>query len=221
MPKITIVGNVHSQINVYLEKIKKFPRTIQIGDMGVGFPGVFLPHLGIDHQWFRGNHDWPEKCRQHPDYLGDYGYLPEDRLFWVAGAASIDRESRIRGLSWWEDEQLSYQDLKEVIDEYERVKPEFVLSHEAPRRAGANLLYDLIGPYFAAKGGCLESRTSIALQAMFEIHQPREWVFGHYHVDKTFFVQGARTKFTCVGAGPGVVHTYDLETGNGKERKEA
>lgn len=195
-------------------------RSIQIGDMGLGFAGVGLPAPGqpaIDttHKFFRGNHDQPGKCRAHKNYLGDYGYLEEDRIFWCAGALSIDREYRIEGQTWWADEELSYKELEKVIDLYLQSKPRFVLSHEAPAKAGAVLLYDLVGPYFMAKGGCLNSRTAQALEAMLILHQPEKWVFGHYHVDKKFYVPGFDTEFICIG---GIMnsgeqpHTYELET---------
>ena len=146
------------------------------------------------------------KCRENKNYLGDYGYLPEDRLFWLAGAFSIDKDYRIPGISWWEDEELSYSELETAIALYAEKKPEYVLSHECPARAGRALLDGLMGPYFSAKGDCCTSRTSQALQAMFEIHQPKEWVFGHYHVDKQFKLAGSDTLFTCVAE----LSTYEL-----------
>ena len=65
-----------------------------------------------------------------------------------------------------------------------------------------------MGTYFSAKQECCTSRTSQTLQSMLEFHQPEEWVFGHYHVDKTFFLQGCRTKFTCVAE----LSQYELKT---------
>jgi hypothetical protein len=90
-----------------------------------------------------------------------------------------------------------------------------MLSHEAPAKAAEVLLYNLEGPYFAAKGGCVNSRTAQALMHMLDQHQPEKWVFGHYHVDKTFYVPGFKTEFICVG---GIMndneqpHTYELDT---------
>lgn len=221
---ITIIGDVHGRTKTYQKWLRnnldETQRSIQIGDVGLGFAGVGLPApgqpiLGLNHKFFRGNHDDPKRCREHPNYLGDYGYLEADSIFWVAGAWSIDRDMRIEGRSWWRDEELSYEELGKVIDLYLKVRPRFVLSHEAPASAARVLLYDLSGAYFTEKGMCQHSRTSQALESMFQFHQPEKWIFGHYHVDKKFTVPGKSTEFICVG---GIMndneqpHIYELDT---------
>lgn len=215
---ITIVGDVHGFTKTYQKYIRRLPegqRSVQIGDMGLGFEGVGLHDMGSEHKFFRGNHDSPAKCKEHPNYYGDYGYAAADRIFHVAGAWSIDRAWRVEGRTWWADEELSYQELGDVIDIYRLLKPRFVLSHEAPAKAANVLLSNLLGPYFLAKGECANSRTAQALQSMLEFHAPEKWIFGHYHVDKTFRVPGFDTEFICLG---GMMHhgeqphTYKLET---------
>jgi hypothetical protein len=52
----------------------------------IGRPGVVLPELPPEHKFLRGNHDDPKLCGKHPNYLGEYGYLPDDELFFVSGA---------------------------------------------------------------------------------------------------------------------------------------
>jgi hypothetical protein len=208
---IVLIGDVHGKTGTYQKMIRRMPpgqRTIQLGDMGIGFPYAGLHKMPDEHKWFRGNHDNPEKCRLNYNYLGDFGYLPEDRLFWLAGAFSIDRAWRVQGETFWIDEELSFEELGKAVHLYNQVKPEFVISHEAPARAGRALLDDLMGPYFSAKQECCNSRTSQALQIMLEAHQPKEWVFGHYHVNKTFQVSQIETKFTCVAE----LSTYELNT---------
>ena len=214
---IKIIGDVHGKTGDYKRLVRSMPagqRSIQIGDMGVGFSGVVVHDMSMDHRWFRGNHDNPEKCRKHPNYLGDYGFLLEDNLFWLAGAYSIDRMLRISGISWWPDEELSHAELDAAIKLYEQAKPKYVLSHEAPAKIAKVLLMGLTGSYFGAKMECTMSRTAEALQAMFEIHQPKEWVFGHYHVDKQ--IEWDRTLFTCVAE----LSTYDLRTDEQNDRQE-
>ena len=221
---ITVIGDIHGWTKTYQKWIQNnlapAQRSIQIGDMGLGFAGVGLPAPGMppftgDHKFFRGNHDSPEKCRAHKNYLGDFGYLPDDKIFYLAGAFSIDRIYRTEGVSWWRDEELSYEELNKAVDLYAEVKPRFVLSHETPEKAAKFLLYDLQGPYFAAKLDCAGSRTSQALQVMLNIHQPEKWIFGHYHVDKHFYLPHMDTEFICLG---GIMndgeqpHTYELET---------
>jgi len=106
---ILIIGDIHGYTKTYQKFLKTLnpdQRTIQVGDMGLGFSRVGLPPLPDVHKFFRGNHDSPEKCRAHKNYLGDFGYLLEDNLFWLAGAFSIDRAWRVQGVSYWIDEEL-------------------------------------------------------------------------------------------------------------------
>jgi predicted phosphohydrolase len=217
MGNIIIIGDVHGFTKTYQKYIQRLPagqRTIQVGDMGLGFSGVGLHKMPDEHKFLRGNHDSPEKCQAQPNYIGEYGYVEDQNIFYVSGAWSIDRYMRTEGVSWWANEELSYEQLSQAIELYAKTKPKFVVSHEAPSKAAGVLLYNLVGPYFAAKGECANSRTANALQLMLETHQPEEWVFGHYHVDKSFHVPGASTKFTCVGGmmqGGEQPHTYTLE----------
>lgn len=220
---ILIVGDVHGFTQTYTKFLERLPegqRTIQVGDMGLGFAGVGLSrNIPATAKFFRGNHDEPTKCRAHSAYLGDYGFDPDTSIFHVAGAWSIDRAYRVEGKTWWADEELSYAELDKVVELYAQSKPRFVLSHECPSKTSGVMLASLMGPYFAAKGECSQSRTAQALQIMLDHHQPEEWVFGHYHLDKTFYTPGYSTKFTCVGGQMqlgDVPHWYEL-----KLRKEA
>ena len=55
---ITIIGDVHGKTQQYQKMLRQRfegKRTIQIGDMGLGFKGVGLHEMSMDHRWFRGN----------------------------------------------------------------------------------------------------------------------------------------------------------------------
>lgn len=208
--KLVCIGDVHGKTHIYQKMLRqKYQgvRSVQLGDMGIGFKGVGLHEMEMNHRWFRGNHDWPEKCRANTNYLGDFGGEPDTGLFWVAGAQSIDRQFRIEGVTWWPDEEMSYDELGRVFDLYRQVKPRVMLSHETPNKAGEVLLRDLMGGYFFAKAGCIRSRTAQALQNMLDEHQPEIWCHGHYHVDKEYTVPGYATKFVCIAE----LGTYEVE----------
>jgi len=84
-----LIGDIHGRINEYLKLLASLPprsNSIALGDIYLGRPGVHLPELPPEHKFLRGNHDDPALCREHPNYLGDYGYLPDDDLFFVNGA---------------------------------------------------------------------------------------------------------------------------------------
>lgn len=212
----TFVGDVHGKTEGLVKKIRasEGEKFFQIGDMGLGFKGVLLPHFERDRLLFiRGNHDSPSFCRAHPNYAGDYGYLEDEKLFFLGGAWSIDWKWRTEGISWWVDEELSHDELAAAIHVYTRSKPEIVVTHEAPTRAAeilinqmtlrvtnpenpTSVLHDPSYSYYKAKLGCVNTRTSQALQQMLDNWGPKHWVFGHYHVRMDFELQGC--KFHCV-----------------------
>ena len=205
--KISFIGDVHGKTNQYQKMLRRRfagQRTFQLGDMGVGFGRGEAGGLHVDimnsgdHKWIRGNHDNPELCQRLTDrgYAGDVGYWPEDKLFFLGGAYSIDHAWRIPGKSWWAAEELSYPELAKAIDFYTQVKPEIVATHECPSRISEYMLQVVIPGFRNEKLECVGSRTAAALQQMLDAHQPKEWVFGHYHVTKSFQVKD--TKFTCI-----------------------
>jgi len=198
---------VHGMTDRYQKMLRqKFAgqRTFQVGDMGFGFKNVPGLHKDImsngNHKFIRGNHDSPAECRKWEWYAGDYGYSQEDKFFWLGGAYSIDYMWRVPGRTWWVDEELSSEELQKAYDLYVASKPEVVATHEAPSEIAR---YTLHVACRMEKISCVYSRTSQALQKMFDAWQPKEWIFGHYHVN-TFTVVPANeyrksaTKFTCV-----------------------
>lgn len=204
---ITIIGDVHGKWTEYSRLLSKISGpTIQIGDMGVGFSGRTAEMVpgGPQNSWFRGNHDNPVESRASKNYLGDYGYTQPDSLFWAAGGYSIDRAWRTPMVSWWPDEELSWQELDAALDLYIKVKPRFVISHEAPSSA-ATWLLTFVAPGFRPEK-IVTTRTGQAMERMLDFHKPEKWIFGHYHIDKTFDFHGV--KFKCLNE----LSTYDLET---------
>lgn len=216
------IGDCHGRTDALTQLLwsKEFigKLAFQLGDMGIGFEGVRLREFPRKHfLWIRGNHDHPACCREHPNYAGDFGYLEDEKLFFLGGAWSIDAKWRTPGVSWWEDEELSYKELDEAYQLYVQVKPRIVATHEAPSKAAWSMLASLTGniahhdycptdqsvrvkgdeyEYYKQKLGCVNTRTSQVLQRMFEEWQPRYWYFGHYHMTRTF--QIGRTEFTCL-----------------------
>lgn len=147
--------------------------SLQLGDMGVWDQGDVdkLIHLR-GHYWFRGNHDNPDMCRRHPGYLSDWGF--REGIFWMGGGFSIDWTGRHVGNNFWDDEELSYRELLQIIEIFADTKPQIMISHECP-----TVIKDaaLTNQYKRKYG----SRTEMALQTMWECHQPELWVFGHHH----------------------------------------
>lgn len=194
------IGDVHGKFTPYKKIIETADKSIQVGDMGVGFvnpitntirPGAPFDAMSRgDHRFIRGNHDNPEVCKTHPYWIAD-GTM-KDNVFCVGGAFSIDRAWRTEFIDWWANEELSYSEWMKVFDIYENIKPEIVCTHDAPR----DLVLNVLGPFNRIKVD-KPSSTVNALQTMLEIHAPKLWITGHWHIDVDINWNGMR--YICVG----------------------
>lgn len=210
-----ICGDIHGKVKEFQQLIANHdPNTliIQVGDVGFGFRTI--PIFPDNVKLIRGNHDSPEAAREHPNYLGDFGYWPEHKLFYMGGAWSIDYAWRQEWNNqnwprkvWWEDEELSQPELDAALELYKKTKPEIMISHEAPASIvpqvlirsdltfkEGDLMYNskFVRP---EKLECIKTRTSETLQRMLDTWRPRWWVFGHYHISK--MIDTGSTLFKC------------------------
>lgn len=197
--KTRIIGDIHGQFYDYQVAAMGAERSIQVGDFGIGFHGDYW-HDKVDywfkenpqHRFIRGNHDDPDRCKTISGYIDDG--LVEDGVMYVGGAWSIDHAWRTPGINWWENEELSYEELEKMIDIYSQVKPRVMITHDCPARVSYQL-FILTGR--AMGTDFIPTRTSSAFQAMFEIHEPELWLFGHWHDTKTKDI--GNTTFMCLG----------------------
>lgn len=168
------IGDMHGCFGQYREIIDSNTDSIQVGDMGIFTESD--SHAIVtsqNHKFIRGNHDNPEMCRRHSNYLGEFGYIKNIELFWVSGASSIDAGGRLIGYDWWDDEELNYGQLESAVAQFADYKPRIVVTHTCP-----NSIKDLI---VAGDKRKFVNRTEYALQVMLESHSPDIWIFGHYH----------------------------------------
>ncbi len=175
-------GNRNDNMTKYVALTKEVDASIQVGDFGAGFTP--LPQLDINNRFIRGNHDDPAICAASPNWIPDG--TSEGDTFFVGGAYSIDKDDRTIGIDWWEDEEISWGRLNEIIDDYARIKPRGMVTHDCPRSIAHSLWKHIL----------ISSRTANALEAMLNIHQPEIWIFGHYHSSVRETING--TKFICL-----------------------
>jgi hypothetical protein len=213
---LRIIGDVHAQVTPddlytarsrpYLEIIADAPYSVQVGDMGDGETyQQLLAHVDAGrHRFFPGNHDHYDRLPPHS--LGDFGAVQWGVVdfFFARGAASADRDKLVRRgrelgkTLWFEQEELSDEQMRAAEEEYLRARPRIMLSHDAPagiarfawqhaRRTGAPTPAAVFRP----------TRTNDFLARLLELHSPRLWVFGHHHRDWRY--REGETLFVCVG----------------------
>lgn len=177
------IGDVHGEYEKYWEIVDSCPESIQVGDMGAGFRK--LPKVPLTHRFIRGNHDSPEVCKKSLNWIPD-GFH-ENGLMAVGGAWSIDWRTRIVGVSWWVEEELTIREFSGIIDKYENVRPEVMVTHDCPTIVASQLV---------SLHQQDSSRTRQAFDTMFEIHKPKLWIFGHHHMNARGIVRD--TEFICL-----------------------
>lgn len=190
-----IISDIHGKYTQYLNLTKNQSLTIQLGDLGFDYNPI--NHLNPnEHKRIGGNHDNYTKVNDEFIYmnsghwLGDYGMF--NNIFFLRGAKSIDKAYRIEGKSWWKDEELSYTQLYNSIEVYQSNKPEIVITHDCPA-----FLCDQVSNIRTFDGVLLKpSSTAHLLERLFTIHQPKLWIFGHYHKRWNTEIKG--TYFQCL-----------------------
>mgnify|MGYP006921280932 CR=1 FL=1 len=199
MPKkcVRIIGDIHGRKSDYLNFANAAEYSIQIGDLD--FTYEHLMSMDVNrHKWIGGNHDNYELYYDEPHALGDFGpisFLPNS--FFLRGGFSIDWRNRVPGVSWWDKEELSFQELEKAVEAYNKAKPDILIAHECPLSL-VPLITD--GRVTMAYGypAVLETRTNRALERMLERHRPKLFIFGHFHRDIDMTIDG--TRFICLTA---------------------
>lgn len=202
------IGDIHGTYNKneYYHLTETCDKSIQVGDLGLGFsPGddqsMFDEIDRSKHFFIRGNHDNPEVCERQSNHI-ESGHSDDHGIFFLNGGWSIDGPGcpwcpsygnsgmlprRTDGINWWSNEEHEQSELDAFIEEYKDCKPRIIVSHEGPRTATVNM-FNPTGEW--------NSRTAIALEDMYQAHQPDLWIFGHWHKRKDLTID--KTRFICL-----------------------
>ncbi len=216
IPTLRVIGDVHGQVDAenlftrdaptYLEIISDAQYSVQVGDMGDAetYAQLISSVDAARHRFVPGNHEAYDRLPPHS--LGDFGAVSLGGVdfFFVRGAWSSDRETLLRlGQEagrpvWFPEEELTNEKMHAAEQEYSRVRPHIMLSHDAPTSI-ARLAWQharrLSPPNSRAVFS--PSRTTDLLQRFLELHRPRLWLFGHYH--RNWRYRQGETHFVCVG----------------------
>lgn len=216
-----IISDCHGKFNHLVEILQKTSDdVVQLGDLG--FSDIYIKlqkYLGDfphDFMVVGGNHE-DYHCWQDFDFfLGDYGYNSKHDFFFVRGGYSVDKYLRISNdrrihqtivreelltlyresghYSWFPQEELLDEIFEKCLQEYAQVKPEVMLTHDCPRSI-SNIISKptVLRMFHLPDNFC--SRTGQWLQKMLDVHRPRIWVFGHFHMYFDQEIDG--TRFIC------------------------
>lgn len=198
--KYKLIGDIHGKYEIYKDVIRhsKHP-TIQVGDFGRGFYPFkdkrveeFMSEMPLSHRFIRGNHDAPKDCKKSAFWIPD-GTI-ENNMMFTGGAWSIDYAWRVKDRDWWADEELSYTELEQQVELYATAKPDIMITHDCPASVAKQLFVD--EDRTIHKSALIKTRTGQAYEAMFKIHKPKIWVFGHWHYTLHETIKG--TQFVCL-----------------------
>ena len=191
MTILRLIGDVHGKYKQYLNLIKNVDYSIALGDIGFDY----RPLKNVDHQYHRcllGNHDNYDIAEQYPIFLANSGTVTigGKSIFYIRGGRSVDRAYRIEHISWWREEELSFNQSNNAIELYKYAQPKFVISHECPTS---------ILPYVLKKDSrwnVAPSSTANLLEQCYQLWQPDVWVFAHHHI--SWSQQIDKTRFICL-----------------------
>ena len=170
------LGDTHEQqrtIDICKTKLNINNIIFGVGDHGIGWGGEVLK-LPTNFLHIMGNHDNPVKSS--PNFVGRWGAIPvytSGRFYnvlFISGAESVDKDLRIDGVNWWNDEELGYTESGLLIDFLENYinTIDVVVTPDCP---------DFITGYY--------SSTSRLLSVVHKILETKNgkyaWVFGHHH----------------------------------------
>ena len=207
MNKLRVIGDCHGCTNIthphkgvsYREIIKDCDWSVQLGDMAFNYSG--LEGIGNRHVFIPGNHDNYDNLPVQA--LPGYGMvmLGPWSFFHVRGEWSIDINQRLNSMVnggikvWWEEEELNREEMEEAFNLYKEAKPDVVMSHGCPVSISERVGNPGVWEYF----GWAEKRvtnTQLLLEYMLQTHQPKLWLFGHYH--RNWETTVGDTTFMCV-----------------------
>lgn len=206
------MGDIHGEFAKLKKKLKSLPNNSLLlicGDVGLGFKtrtetkkelkklNIYCSNRNLHLGLMRGNHDNPkffldEKISVYSNIiiLRDYDILSvkNKNILIVGGGVSIDRSVRIKGVSYWEDEEIKLPSLKQISNIKEN-QINMVLSHISPQSAPPFVFSKVIVDFYKNMDPTLEYSLKREREDMEELKrlllsenkQIDYWVFGHYH----------------------------------------
>lgn len=200
------------RVNRFLSSKPKVSTILQCGDFGFwprmhgkvfydsyGHPKTFnmytLKNRDVKIFWCDGNHEDHESLKKIENFeiMPNVFYMRRGKILplvdgrnilFIGGAYSIDKASRTPGEDWFPEEEISQQDIYDLID----AKIDIVISHTAP------LEFDVVDYH----NDFHKDSSRDALSYVLNKYHPKLWYFGHMHLFKQGEFEGC--KWTCLSS---------------------
>lgn len=144
--------------------------------------------------WLEGNHENYDIIQKLPEennmrkcsdniYMLERGQVYDfegKKILTIGGADSVDKFRRIRHLSWWEQEQISDEDVAAALA-YKNEKLDYVFSHAAPAAIVDKYKYILC--QLSLDEDAIDHTSENQLEILRQNLNFEHWGFGHYHTD--------------------------------------
>lgn len=101
------------------------------------------------------------------------------KVFTFGGASSTDKETRREHISWWAEENSSYAEQDEALQNLQKLNNtvDIIVSHAGPQDLSDVILQDRFR---------MKDPEENFLQYIADITTFKKWYFGHYHKDAEF-----------------------------------
>ena len=203
MKTLRIISDIHGKYLEYINLLSDCEYSLQLGDYGFDYNFMINGTYHDKHKMFPGNHDNYDKVFDFPGCLGKFGEFDINSVkgFFISGGFSLDWKWRLETQIktgqkiWWDQEQLSHDEMTEALTLYKKVKPNFVITHSCPFSVARALGNPCILEDFGYNPGTFTTNTQELLESCFNVHQPKLWIFGHFHFNKDKMF--GDTRFIC------------------------
>ena len=205
---IYITGDTHRDFT-RLNNIDKNNMLIILGDAGINYflneedkkLKEYLNSYNIKLFCIQGNHEErPQNISTYKevDMFGGKVFIESDypnlifakngelytignkKVLVIGGAYSIDKNYRlIYGYKWFKDEQLTKEEMNNILDKYKDKHIDIILSHTSPLKYEPTEVF-IQGIYQSKVDKIME----IFLDKVEEIVDYDKWYCGHYHTEK-------------------------------------
>lgn len=189
MKTLLFIGDVHGKKKEYRNIIDygTYDMSFCVGDFGFQLEHLWASEMLKDNDKIVfGNHDDTRALAENYS-IGNRQFFPEFDLFAIRGAMSVDKQHRILGRDYFDNEELNYIEATAALDDYSKHCPSIVVSHDGPQSAVENMF-----PYIKGK----PTSTRMLHDSLLEVHAPNIWIFGHHHKSMKYF--NGQTLFICL-----------------------